>query len=59
MERIADTAWEELAAAASRAQVPVVYCNSLDGDPVPVVDGRCLGCGEQLPWVVPLEAGSP
>ena len=27
-------------------------------DPVPVVDGCCLGCGEELPWVVP-PAGSP
>ena len=59
MERIADTVWTELVAAADRAGAAVVYCNTQDGDPVEVVDGRCLGCGEQLPWVVPLEAGSP
>ena len=59
MERLGDAVWTELVAAADKAGAVVVYCNSYDGNPFPVVDGCCLGCGEQLPWVVPRGAGSP
>ena len=58
MERIGDTVWTELVAAADRAGAAVVYCN-VCGNAAPVLEGCCSGCGEQLPWVEPRGAGSP
>lgn len=50
MERLGDQVWTELAAAADKAGITVVYCN-VCGHAAPVLEGCCSGCGEQLPWV--------